>query len=486
MIKKKIHTVIGSASILLLASAHGFSAENSVIYWNEQILDAIRATSPGPTITARALNITSTCAFDAWAAFDKKAIATQAGSKFRRPASEHTLANKMEAVNYAFYRAAVDLFPTRKDQFDQALLAAGYFINNNSADLKTPAGIANVSCDAVLAYKHKDGSNQLGDLNPGAYSDYTNYQPVNTPTNIADPARWQPLSIPQSNGTSITQKSLTPHWGKVKPFALKSINQYKIKTPAKWGTTEYKEQVKEIISYSASLTDQQKVIAEYWADGPKSELPPGHWNIFAQYVSKRDGHSLDQDIKMFFSLNNAMLDSSIWAWGMKVKYDYVRPVTAVNYLMKDQLIAAWGGPGMGTKLISGSAWRPYQAINVVTPPFAEYVSGHSTFSAAGAAVLQAITQSDVFGFGVTIPAGNSNVEPGLVPANPLTLSWATFSDAANEASISRRYGGIHFKDGDLEARRVGKMIGEAAYKLSSYYITGRENKMDGDTSESFE
>lgn len=483
---KKLCTIIGSTSLLLLSSAHAFSEENAAIYWNNQILEAIRETHPGPTVTARALNVASTCAFDAWAAFDNKAIATQTGSKLRRPASEHTLANKTEAVNYAFYRAAIDLFPSEKDRFDQALLSAGYYVNNNSTDPKSPAGIANLSCKAVLEYKHKDGSNQLGNLNPGAYSDYTNYQPVNTPTNITDPTRWQPLSVLTDSGTYVTQKFLTPHWGKVKPFALKSIDQYKIKKPAKWDTKEFKEQVKEIISYSASLNDQQKVIAEYWADGPKSELPPGHWNMFAQYVSERDAHTLDQDIKMFFSLNNALLDSSIWAWGVKTKFDYVRPVTAVNYLMKDEVINAWGGAGMGTISMSGSSWRPYQAITVVTPPFAEYVSGHSTFSSAAAAVLKAFTQSDVFGQSVTIQAGASAVEPGLVPAHPLTLSWATFSDAAEEASISRRYGGIHFKDGDLEARRIGKMIGEAANDLSNYYITGRKNKSDKDESESIE
>lgn len=483
---KKLYTLVGTTSLLLLSSAHAFSEENAAIYWNKQILEAIRETHPGPTIVARALNIASTCAFDAWAAYDSNAIATQTGSKLRRPTSEHTLANKNEAVNYAFYLAALDLFPSEKDKFDQALLSAGYYINNNSTDAKTPAGIANVSCNAVLSFRYKDGSNQLGDLNPGAYSDYTNYQPVNSVTNITDPAKWQPLRVLTSSGAYVDQKSLTPHWGKVKPFALKSIDQYKIKQPAKWDTKEFREQVREVVSYSANLTDHQKVIAEYWADGPKSELPPGHWNMFAQYVSERDKHSLDQDIKMFFSLNNALLDSSVWAWGTKRKYDYVRPVSAVNYLLKDELIRAWGGAGMGTISMSGSAWSPYQASTVVTPPFAEYVSGHSTFSSAAATVLKEFTQSDVFGLSVIIPAGTSAVEPGLVPANPLTLSWATFSDAAEEASISRRYGGIHFKDGDLEARRIGKLIGEAASELSSYYITGKKNKNDKEISQTLE
>ncbi len=122
--------------------------------------------------------------------------------------------------------------------------------------------------------------------------------------------------------------------------------------------------------------------------------------------------------------------------------------------------------------MAGANWRPYQAATVVTPPFSEYVSGHSTFSAAAAAALRLFTHGDNFGNSVTIAAGNSRVEPGLVPAAPVTLSWATFTDAADEAGISRRYGGIHFIQADLEGRKVGKKIGAAAFELSREYFQG--------------
>jgi hypothetical protein len=466
----------GVVSLATLTASPAFSATNAVVGWNKAILEAIRVTRPGPTVVARALNITSTCGYDAWAAYDNRAIATQSGNKLRRPAGERTDANKNEAVNYAIYRAAIDLFPTEKASFDALLTSSGFDPNNNSTNPATASGVGNLSCAAVLAFRHRDGSNQLGDLHAGAYSDYTGYRPINTPTNIIDPNNWQPLSIPNGQGGFVTQNFLTPHWGKVKPFALRSIYQYRIKRPARAGTRAYEEQAKEVVQYSANLTDYQKVIAEYWADGPKSELPPGHWNLFAQYISERDGHTLSDDVKMFFELNNALLDASIWVWGVKREFDYIRPVSAVHYLFADTLINAWAGPGLGTRAIMGSDWRPYQAANVVTPPFAEYVSGHSTFSAAAATVLQRFTDSDVFGFEITIPAGSSRVEPGVVPASAVTLSWATFSDAANEAGLSRRYGGIHFKDGDLEARRVGGYIGDAAVRGSDALIGGRHRR----------
>ena len=134
-------------------------------------------------------------------------------------------------------------------------------------------------------------------------------------------------------------------------------------------------------------------------------------------------------------------------------------MSAVAFVYGPNLVSAWAGPFMGMGTLPGSAWRPYQAASVVTPPFAEYVSGHSAFSAAAATVLQKFTQSDSFGASVTIPVGASRVEPGMVPAGPVTLSGSTFSAAADEAGISRSDSGIHFIDGELEGRRVRRRIG---------------------------
>jgi hypothetical protein len=176
---------------------------------------------------------------------------------------------------------------------------------------------------------------------------------------------------------------------------------------------------------------------------------------------------------MFFLVANAQLDASIATWGYKVDFDYVRPVTAIHELFAGQMIEAWAGPELGTDLIPAEDWQPYQAATVVTPPFAEYVSGHSTFSAAGAQVLKRFTGSDVFKFSVTIEEGSSRVEPGEVPDHDVTLSWATFTEAADEAGVSRRFGGIHFVDGDLEGRLLGRKIGDAVYERATRLFEGR-------------
>lgn len=453
-----------------LGDAAFANAPNVVVQWDQAALQAIRVTRPGPPMTARALAILNTCMYDAWAAYDTKAVGTMLDDDLRRPAVEHTDANKEKAISFAAYRALVDLFPSRKADFDLAMQEKGFDPLDVSLDTKKPSGIGNVACNAVLQMRHHDGSNQLGDLAPGAYADYTGYQSVNTPTQIVDPNHWQPLIVGGNK-----QPFLGAQWFKVKPFALKKADQFRpAEGPAPYGTKEYVEQAKIVMSYQVGLTDAQKSIAEHWADGPNSEFPPGHWILIGIEVSERDNHSIDDDAKMLFAIANAMHDAAIVAWEAKRATDYVRPITAIHYLFANEMIEGWGGPGQGNVKMLGSQWQTYQASNFNTPPFPEYFSGHSCFSAAGAAVLQAFTKSDVYGGTFVVPAGSSRVEPGLVPAHDLTLSWATFTDAANEAGISRRYGGIHFPQGDLDARIAGKKVGELVWKKATRYFSGHQ------------
>ena len=134
---------------------------------------------------------------------------------------------------------------------------------------------------------------------------------------------------------------------------------------------------------------------------------------------------------------------------------------------------AWGGPYLGTQTIDGGTWQPYQAATFVTPAFPEYVSGHSAFSAAAAEVLKRFTGSDRLGASYTQRAGTSRFEAGAVPKSDVTLSWATFTEAADQAGLSRRYGGIHFQDGDLMGRMVGRQVGAQVWTKAQAYITGR-------------
>ncbi|MFC0677201.1 vanadium-dependent haloperoxidase [Lysobacter korlensis] len=448
---------------------------STVNQWNQALLEAISTTGTGPTVASRALAIAHTCMFDAWAAYDQTARGTQFGSHLRRPRAEHTLDNKRAAVSHAAYRAALDLFPSEKPRFDALLRKSGQRPDLSNGDVTKPAGIANVACGEVLEVRHRDGSNQLGDRGGAPYSDYTGYQPVNSETHVFDPSRWQPLRVPTYDGRSTyVQKFLTPQWGWVQPFALRPYRSYGLQAPPRYGSAEYEAEAREIVEISARLTEKQKVIAEYWANGPHSVTPPGHWNMFAQVVSKRVRRGIDGDVKLFFALNNALMDAGIFAWRSKVELDYVRPITAIRTLYAGKTIRAWAGFGRGTQEIAGHTWSPYQPAYAISPPFAECVSGHSTFSAAAAQVLRTYTGSDRFEYSAVVPAGSSLVEPGLVPARDVKLHWATFSEAADEAGFSRRYGGIHFSIGDLEGRRVGRVIGKQAWQKARSHFGGRQ------------
>ena len=449
--------------------------ETVVVTWSSATLQAFRDTKIGPPMGARALAIVHTAIYDAWAAYDARAVGTRLGGTLRRPAAERTEANKHRAVSYAAYRALVNLFPSEVGKFNAVMAAYGYNPSDGSTDISTATGIGNVAARAVLEYRKHDGSNQYGDLNPGAYSDYSlgsykAYVPVNTPTEMTDATQWQPLLV---NG--VAQKFMAPHWGRVTPFAMKSADQYRPQPVMNhYPFSGVEAEVDRAIEYSRTLGDREKAIAEYWADGPNSELPPGHWCLFAAYVSQRDHHGIDDDAKMFFVLGNAVMDASIASWESKRFFNSIRPISAVRHYRKGKMILAWAGPYQGVKLIRGEDWHPYQPSSFPTPPFPEYTSGHSTFSAASAEVLRRYTKSDFFGGSATVPAGSSRVEPGLVPATDVVLSWPTFSAAADEAGLSRRYGGIHFVPGDLLGRAIGRSIGADAFNKATHYFNGSE------------
>src|SRR5213594_3402104 len=465
------------------------NAETSLVMtWNQAALQGVRDSKLGPPMVARALAIVHTCAFDAWAAYDHRAVGTRLGHAFRRPARERTLANKRIAVSYAAYRAAVDLFPADKTTvFDPLMASLGLDPNDKTTDIATPVGVGNVAASAVIQFRHRDGANQLGDEPGGAagvpYSDYTGYHSPNDPLDIRlpfdpaavrDPNAWQQLRYVDAFGNVVTPNFVGAQWPHVAPFALSSAAALRSPTgQARYGSSEYLAQARALLELSAGLTDEQKLIAEYWADGPRSELPPGHWNLFAQFVSRRDHNGVqkrgvERDVKLFFALTNAVADAGCCAWDNKRAFNSVRPITAIRTLFRGQAVRAWAGPYQGTKLIDGAAWFPYQPTTFPTPPFPEYSSGHSNFSAAGAEILRLFTKNDWFGASVTLPAGSSRAEPAAVPSSDLTLSWATFSEAADQAGMSRRYGGIHFEQGDLDARAVGRLAARLVWERARH------------------
>ncbi|MBT9188819.1 vanadium-dependent haloperoxidase [Zobellia russellii] len=275
-------------------------------------------------------------------------------------------------------------------------------------------------------------------------------------------------------------------------------------------------------------SDYTRVLAEFWADGPDSETPPGHWFTILNYVSdhplvdkklKGEGptlNNLEWDVKCYLALGGAMHDSAIATWGIKGYFDYVRPISAIRYmsgkgqssnpslpsfdpqgipLIPDLIelieeddplagtmgefvgeikIKAWRGPDFinnpisdvaGVGWILGTHWWPYQRGTFVTPPFAGYVSGHSTFSGAAAEVMTQLT-GDVFfpgGMGTFDIKANQFLVFENGPSEDFTLQWATYRDASDQTSLSRIWGGIHPPIDDIPGRLIGEQIGKQAF-----------------------
>ena len=471
---------IGKGATLPFDQYGPAATDDVVLRWDEETLTAVRALKPAPTVVARALAVVHTAIYDAWAPYDATAVGTRLGGTLRRPAEERTAAYKSQAISYAAYRALVDLFPARAADFAAFMTTLGYDPADAGTDTTTPTGIGNVTAQAVLDFRHADGANQLGDTaggTPGrAYSDWTGYTPVNTWNQLNDPYRWQPQCVPAppvgaTSCAGSVQNFATPQWNRVTPFALTTPGQF---GPPTMNRGHLPAEAKQLVDFQAKLTDATKTSAYYWADGPASELPPGHWAMFAQAASRMAALDLDTNVKGFFALGNALLDASIATWNAKVVQDTVRPISYIRWLYAGKRIKGWGGPGKGTVDEDGSAWRPYQEASVVTPPFAEYTSGHSAFSGAASQVFTRFVGTDKFkvSLSVTVRAGTSTIEPGVVPARDTVLRFASFGDAADQAGLSRRYGGIHFEDGDMAGRTLGTAIGNAAWDRAQKYITG--------------
>ena len=284
--------------------------------------------------------------------------------------------------------------------------------------------------------------------------------------------------------------------------------------------------------------DYTRVLAEFWADGPDSETPPGHWFTILNYVNDHpmlvkklhgEGNVLDDlewDVKSYFILGGTMHDAAISAWGIKGYYDYTRPISAIRYMVEkgqssdealpnfhpegikliegyiEQVIdtdplassnpdnigkiklKAWRGhdyiddtntDDAGVGWILAENWWPYQRPSFVTPPFAGFVSGHSTYSRAAAEVLTLITGNEFFpgGMGEFTAKQNEFLVFEEGPSVDVVLQWATYRDASDQTSLSRIWGGIHPPADDIPGRLIGEKIGREAFGFALPYFNSR-------------
>jgi Domain of unknown function (DUF6851)/VCPO second helical-bundle domain len=427
-----------------------------------------------PTVLSRTLAIWATAMFDAWAAYDARAVGSRLGSTLRRPAGEHTIANKNVAICHASFRSLLGVYPEDRAFLEQEMRKLGCDPDDASTDGTTPQGVGNLAAAAVIAYRLPDGANQLGDESGGdgtPYGDYTGYQPVNPPDRIVDPDRWQPIPFRRPDGTRFCPGFLTPHWYKVKPFLLESTAQFRPGPPPKTTTDDalLRRETEQVLAYNNSLTREQKAMVEFMRDGPRSTGQSGHWLRFAQDLSRRDKHGLDQDVKLYFAIANTAFDAFISCWETKRFYDSSRPWTLVRHYHAGEIVTGWAGPNGGTKKMAAEEWRPYSPEVFITPPFPGYTSGHATVSGACAKILELFSGNDRFGFVAhRICCELTERKPGA----KVVLDLPTFSGTADMAALSRALGGYHIPVDNNVGLDVGRKLAIWSWPKYQAYFNG--------------
>jgi hypothetical protein len=431
-----------------------------------------------PTVGSRTLAIWATAMFDAWAAYDEKAVGSRFGGKLRRPKSEHTLENKKTAISYASYRSLLFGYPEAKDYLAAEMKKLGYDPANLSIDPAKPEGVGNLAAQAIIDYRRNDGANQFGNETGGngkPYADYTYYVPVNSVDKIVDPDRWQPITFTLSGGRKVTPNFLTPHWYRVKPFVLETSSQFRPPPPPKTTTDNdlLKREADQVLAYNNSLTNQQKAVVEFMRDGPRSTGQSGHWLRFAQDVSRRDKHDLDtdldRDVKLYFAVANVAFDAFISCWETKRFYDSSRPWTLIRHYHKGEKVMGWAGTDGGVREMPAEEWHPYSPQTFITPPFPGYTSGHATVSAACAKTLELFTGTDNYGFSEK----RRHCELTETTAGEFVdLDLPTWTATAEMAALSRALGGYHIPVDNNVGLKVGREIATWSWPKYQAYFDG--------------
>lgn len=437
------------------------------------VIFSVAAPGDAPMIL-RTTTLLNNVWFDAIAPYSDTAVGINS-TVDRRPSAERTDTNRNIAIFYASKQMLDSLYPTYGENWRQMLLDVGLDPDDESVDPTTAIGIGNLTGQAVVDVREHDGMNQLGDelgkklidrSDVGRpYSDYTGYMPRNTPYRLQDAGRWQPSIIDNGYGIFRTQQFITPQYAKVLPYCFDSPTEFDAPPPLASNPKrfkKYKAQVDAVLEASANMTDRQKMIAELF-DNKISSL-----GFSALFVSVSQGMSLETFVHYDFLTNLAAFDTGIAIWHQKVRWDAVRPFSAIRHVYRDKLVTAWGGPGQGTMEIPANRWRSY--LPVADHP--EYPSASAAFCAAHAQSSRLFLGTDSLGWSFPVPAGSSVIEPGFTPQADLTLSWDTWSDFEDECGMSRFWAGVHFPAAIPAGQAIGTEIGTRAYYYIMSYIEG--------------
>ncbi len=384
---------------------------DEVTYWNSVALDLAKESATSPPAVSRDLAILHASIYDAL-----NAITGAYSPLYSQPATAGPVSQEA-AVAAAAREALVGLYPGQEAALSDLLsarlagVAAGPAKDNGIA-------LGQSVANHLLALRAADGSDRH----------------VSYPGGTA-PGQWRPTP-PQY------LPAVAPQWGDVRPFAIPRADDFRPGPPPMLTSTEYAiafNDVKSLGAFSsATRTADQTQIAQFWSDSPGATASPvGKWNLIAQTVAGQQGNTLAENARLFALLNLSLADAGIVCWDTKYTYGSWRPETAIH------LADTEGNPATP----ADPDWKPL----LVSPAFPEYISGHSTFSAAAAETLGLFFGTDQIAFET---GAGFDVLPGVM------RSYDSFSAAALEAGRSRIYAGIHFEFSNTMGRETGIAIAD--------------------------
>jgi hypothetical protein len=397
----------GTAVVALLA-ASGACRADVVTDWNIAVLNAIQDLKINPPRASRSMAIMHVAVYDAVNGISRR-------GKSYRVQADPPLASMEAAAAKAAHDTLAALYPSETEKFADLLEAQLAGIPSGPA---RDAGVAHGAqvAAAILEWRATDGSTGSSPYFP-----------------TTEPGRWRP-TLPSFG------PPLLPHWGDVTPFAMTSGAQFRPPACPELTTTEYAtacNEVKEIGRIdSPTRTQDQTEIALIWEGGAGTPTPPGQWNQIAQALATQQGNTLEENARMFALLNMVLADAAISCWECKYEIDLWRPITAIREADTD------GNPAT----VADPTWLPL----IPTPPFPSYTSGHSTFSGSAAATLAAFFGTDELSF--------------TFEAVGLSRDFTSLRAAAEEAGVSRIYGGIHFDFDNFAALDSGQRLGEYVFE----------------------
>jgi hypothetical protein len=387
---------------------------DAVIVWNQATLSAIQSDGTDPQFASRGLAMVQAAVFDAVNSID----GTQSYYvHVNAPAG----ASADAAVDQAAHDVLVYLYPTQQATFDSLLISQLALLTSGQS-VTDGRSVGQTVASAIVAMRVNDGSRNFVDYVPGS-----------------NPGDWQPTA-------PAFAPALDPQFATVTPFALTSPDQFRPAGPAAITSQAFADAVNQTESLgqvnSTTRTADQTQIAQFWNDATGTYTPPGHWNAIAETVAQALGDSLADDARLFAELNISMADAGITAWNTKYNYNFWRPITVIQ----------GGADGVNPNITENPTWYPL----LTTPNFPEYVSGHSTFSAAAATVLDS-----VFGSNVSFTTSE--------PTTTLTRNYTSFDQAALDAGMSRIYAGIHYTFSNTDGHNAGVSV--ANYVLGTFALT---------------